>query len=802
VTLLLPFLAQITIAVSAPDSVPALQPIALTITVTAPSSRKPTIIMPDLKHFSTLGTSASTRIDQVGGRARVHHEVKLTLEAPSPGTYRIAAFEARVGAASKFSTPVSIRVTKAVASVIPLIVTRGTIKPGDPVTVAATVDPDTVYVGQQSTYQVAVFIEESVRNRLRRNPGFTPPEPRGMLAYDLAPPDGILPTRRSGDRRYEPHLYQRAIFPLVPGRHTIPPAELNYSLPLSYSFFSREESHVLRTDSLVLIARDVPAEGRPAGFLGAVGEFTVEAGVATGRARVGDPAVLTLKISGRGNIKMLPRPAITVPWGALIPAEERVVVDRTSEVIRGRKEFDWVLTPQVSGSHELPAMQYPFFNPRTEQYEIAVTRPETLSVAPGSLIAAEVAAADSTPLLPLRSIYRGEPDVPGHLRPGYWLLLATAPIPALVTAIVRRPRKRKVPTAAAILRGLKAKGQRLSPGDVRRAYVNALAQRLHLAAGTLATRAEFARALRRAGVSQPATENAAVLLGELDVAAYGMQSSEIAALIKRAQASYQAVDAEARIGTGAPVALAIPFLLTLGLAAAAASGFAATSQAAERAHFERGTRFYYERRFIDAGRSFGQVTSIAPDAADGWANLGTAAWAAGDTATAVVGWQRALRLEPIARDVRARLELVGSTSMASFAWVPPASTAGVAIAVAAIWVGAWLLALLRAAGRRGVSRRLVASLASLAMLLGAGAILLDERLAARKLVVVGETTPLRSLPALGADPVVTLHPGQIARSVHQQGEWTLVALDGEQEGWVTASTLVSLARDQSLGWIR
>jgi hypothetical protein len=49
---------------------------------------------------------------------------------------------------------------------------------------------------------------------------------------------------------------------------------------------------------------------------------------------------------------------------------------------------------------------------------------------------------------------------------------------------------------------------------------------------------------------------------------------------------------------------------------------------------------------------------------------------------------------------------------------------------------------------------------------------------------------------------VTLHPGQVARTVHHQGEWTLVALDGEQEGWVAASTLVSLARDRSPGWLR
>ena len=34
----------------------------------------------------------------------------------------------------------------------------------------------------------------------------------------------------------------------------IPSAELQYSLPLSYSFFSREENHELRTDSVTVVA--------------------------------------------------------------------------------------------------------------------------------------------------------------------------------------------------------------------------------------------------------------------------------------------------------------------------------------------------------------------------------------------------------------------------------------------------------------------------------------------------------------------------------------------------------------------
>ena len=795
--LLLPLLAQLTITVAAPDTVSVLEPIMLTVEMSAPSTRPPRLVAPDFGDLSVGRTTASTYVERSTGAARVHVEIRYVLEAARPGVYAVAPFEARLGGESARSRATRIVVrgpTGATGPTVPPIVAKAPFDASASVSVAATVSPDTVYIGEQTTYQVAVFIDEAIRNRLRRNPGFTPPELRGMLAYDLSPLRGVLPTRRVGDRRFEPHLYQRAVFPLVAGRHMIPPAELHYSLPLSYSFFSREEGRVLRTDSVLLVALEPPLEGRPANFSGAVGELSIAATVRPARIRVGDPAVLTLTVSGAGNINMLPRPAVELPWGALIPAQERVTIDRSSEIIRGAKEFDWVITPQLAGPQELPVIQYPFFNPRTEQYELAVSRADTLTIIPGGLVGAEQTEADTTPLLPLRAVYRGEQGAPLHSRQGYWLLLVTAPLPAALVAFVRKPRRRKVPSAAGVLRGLGSRRSKLTPAELRRAYVNALAQRLHLSAGMLATRADFSRALRRAGVSSQTTEAATELLSELDGAAYGMRPAALSALLDRAQKSYRAVDAEARPLAG-PSVPAVSMLLAVGLSLAAAGGLAASTRQDERGLFARGAIEYRERRFAEAVRSFGELTRIAPDAPDGWANFGTAAWAAGDTAAAVVGWQRALRLEPIAVDVRSRLGLVQSASIRSFTWIPPVSMTMMAVAIAVLWLAAWLMALIRAAGLRRVSRTAVIASAAAALILVAGAVLLDERLAAERLSVVGETTMLRSLPALGGDAVLNVRQGEIVRTLSRRGEWVLVELDRGREGWIESPMLISIARN-------
>ena len=167
---------------------------------------------------------------------------------------------------------------------LPEVVTRPRLERNGGVDFHALVAPDTVYVGQQATYKLGVFLDQEVRGRLRRNPEFTPPESRAMLAYDLPDPGGSLQVNRDG-RSYEVHVFRRALFPLTPGRYTIAPARLAYTLPQGQSFFSREESFSLRSEQVTLVAIDPPASGRPPDWSGAVGVWRASARVDSFRDR-------------------------------------------------------------------------------------------------------------------------------------------------------------------------------------------------------------------------------------------------------------------------------------------------------------------------------------------------------------------------------------------------------------------------------------------------------------------------------------------------------------------------------------
>jgi hypothetical protein len=210
---------------------------------------------------------------------------------------------------------------------------------------------------------------------------------------------------------------------------------------------------------------------------------------------------------------------------------------------------------------------------------------------------------------------------------------------------------------------------------------------------------------------------------------------------------------------------------------------------------------YDGRQFAVARTAFTSVAHAEPWAPDAWANLGTAAWAVHDTAMAAVGWQRALRLEPTAPDLRDRLQLAEPNGFGSIGFVAPVSAVVTFWVAAAAWCIAWLIAALLAFWRRAPHRlgiRRAAYAAGLGgVLLLFAALDLDQRQAARNLAVIRSTSRISSDPALGGETKATAVIGEVARAVRRQGAWTLVSLDDEREGWIESTRLISLERGTS-----
>ena len=771
-------LAQLAVVAHAPDTATLCAPMEISVAARARGSLAPQILpLVQTAALQVLKRTVASRIERDGlGQPTAFTEATFTVAADAPGRMVLPPFVAVVGTQRAVASAAPVEVHGG-GALPPVVMVRAWLDRG-----ANAPFTDTLYVGQQVDYVVDVQLNESARQRLRRNPTFFPPEMPGVLAYDLAPPAALT---RVGRRCFETLSYRRALFPLFAGRSAIAPAALTYSLPLSTSFFSREESFELRTDSVRFITLDVPLAGRPADFAGAVGAVEASARISTPRARMGDPVVLTLRLEGSGNVKLWPRPPLKLGWAAIAPGAERVQVDTSRPRVRGAKEFDWLLTPRQPGQQQVPPIDYPFFDAERRVYADAHTTALTLDITNASL-----AALDSAPVtrLGIRRALHEELPLPMPSRPWFWLLLAIAPAPAAVrralgTSKTRRERR----SATRRLQQAAARAEPLSARTLRRLYLEAIGERVPRTIGST-HRAEFSRALRLAGVTEETSNAAGVLLERLDSAAFSPAGPVQGDVVSEAGSVLKAVDAQAiRVPRLSPAIRAVLVLLaTFALAGAVRAlppGLAAT--------FTEGVEAYDHSAFTTSGQLFGRVVARAPRAVDAWANLGTAAWSRGDSAAAVRGWQRALRLDPLDSDARERLDAVVPPHIRAPAYVAPVPVNLLALVAIGCWIGAWLLLAIPAARRPVGGRALAGGALSVAVVLLLAALEVNERAEPHGLAVLRNSRPLLQAPG-SVTALASGNAGETASVGTREGAWVRIALDGERSGWVPVASVLPL----------
>lgn len=680
----------------------------------------------------------------------------------------------------------------------PVVVSQGRVDPRQDVNFSAVAVPPSVYVGQQVTYQIGVFLSEEVSRRLRRNPEFVPPDVRSMLAYDLPSPSSPM-GREEGGRHFDVHVFQRALFPLTAGTHTLAPARLTYSLPLSNTFFSREETHSARTSALTIVAKEPPVAGRPGDFAGAVGRIALAARVDTPTSRVGDPVTLTVSVRGIGNVSLFPRPVVALPWGDAVNGAERVAIDSGTSLVQGRKDFEWVVTPRREGTLEVPALRYPYWNPYTEQYEVALTTPLSLRVGGGALAARPMVSSDTVPRLSLRTAYRGAIAPPLSSSPVLWAVLGLVPLPALALGLRQRPRRTKPERAYAPLGKLAAAGN-ATPAELRRAFAAALASRTGVGSTAMTDSRAFVRALRRVGVTTETAQRTQLVLAEIDRATYGGASpSATGALLQRAADTYAAVDTEAIPAAGANRTSTRVGRLAVLLAVVVLGGTAVASadDALDAARFQRGVAAYDRGEYDASMREFRDIITRVPRAADAWANLGTAAWYANDSAAAAIGWQRALRLEPLASDVRGRLESTPGFRAGLLGDVPPVPVDAAAALGTLLWIAGWGALAFAARHARSELRSEALMAIGGGALVGLLTIALAEVLAGRHRVIIVHADRLRSAPALGAEASSEVMTGEGAVETGAQGVWSRLRFADGRTGWLETRRVASLDVDRT-----
>lgn len=771
----------------------------LTVRARTRSTEPVQIVLPPLSGFAIVGSRDLTEV-AMGGAAggAVRTTVReFQLRAEQPGALLIGPVRARQGESVVATDPILITVdtaTSRVGSSLSPLARRllehapppprpreGTAEGGGGrVALTVLVPDDTVVAGQQVDLIAAAWIPRELRERMRRLPVLTLAAPAGVWAYPATTPTGIAAARLVGGRWMDLFVSHQIVFPLAPGRLVVPPASVEYALPVTFSFFSREERYNLRSDSIPITVLPLPARDRPAGDQGVVGtELSLALGIEPATTRVGEPIEAAVTISGVGNVALWPEPVVRWPAGFRVyPAQTEVRVTPRDGRIAGSKTFRFLAVPDSAGSFVLPELRYPFFDVAAGRYATAAAAPRALTVAPG----AERRAARALP--PLQG-GRVEPWTVGRAdrlsrRLGWpgWLAIVVLP-PCIVWLAGRRRGARPSPGAA----GAGAARDMTHLGRLERQFLGVLAS--HVPDAFARDGDGLGQALRAAGVDGAVADHVKRLRDRLRAARYGPRGlGDAAELSAEIEQVLRVLGAEAS-SAGSPGAVAarrgriVLSLLCLGGAGAAA--LSAQSPSAE-ALYEAGA-------LRAAADSFAARAAREPQVAAHWYNLGATLYRAGADGKAVAAWTRAARLTPRNAVIRRARRLIvpidpASDRLLRVGWATPAEWAVVA---GAAWVALWLVAL----GRRR-PRAALALLGAAALGAAAGGAVEWRRHARPVAVVVAEAAPVRAAPYGGASAAATVASGGALLVGKSYGRWRAVRRPDGVRGWVLATELVDL----------
>lgn len=342
--------------------------------------------------------------------------------------------------------------------------------------------------------------------------------------------------------RYEEQRY--LLTAAAAGEGVIGPATVRYQTGSSpFSAFDRlfggaavSEEQTAQSAPITINAKPVPSFGKPASFYGAVGEgYTLSAAADPVQVEAGEAVNVTITVKGPDNLKSTGD--LTFPPLAgfkLYPAapESGTLPSGTNQA-RGYKTFKTVLVPAASGIYTVPAVQWSYFNPKTNQYATLATEPLQLTVTPSTKTEsgfnfAQAAAASGVQTLGsdvryLKTAYAPEAGLLDRL--AAWknlnaLFLGILAFGALFASVGRKSinQKRAYVSAKSALK------KAASEEAVADAVSTYLQEKLKISTGSLPLKAILS-ALKQRGIQPAAADAFSLLWQQLDAARFAPAAS-------------------------------------------------------------------------------------------------------------------------------------------------------------------------------------------------------------------------------------------------------------------------------------
>jgi hypothetical protein len=205
----------------------------------------------------------------------------------------------------------------------------------------------------------------------------------------------------AGKRYVRADVRKMILFPQGSGEYNLSPGSVKVSVEershydsflddffddsfFSNRIYSKKIPKILATQPITITVKPFPEQGKPAGFSGATGRFTLTGVIDRRSVKQNEPITMTLTIEGEGNIETLEKPV--TPELANFQIYDSDVDSQLLErrdTVMGRKTFQVIFIPEFAGTFDIPAVEFSFFEPMAEKYTTLKTEVFQINVLPG-----------------------------------------------------------------------------------------------------------------------------------------------------------------------------------------------------------------------------------------------------------------------------------------------------------------------------------------------------------------------------------------------------------------------------------
>jgi len=347
---------------------------------------------PDLRDFNVLGKSTGTSISIVNNEVSQKQTIDMTLKPRHPGKLTIGKVDVIVaGRTVASSQPIAIQVSGAAVQRPSNVPVPGAVpSPGKaterrvaPPTeeqddrqafLTAVAPQRTLYTGEPIYVEYVLYVRSNIPLQGVRPEGS--PDLKGFVVEQSDTSHDRAGGARIKGLAYNTHVqWSGTVTALESGEAVLDPLSLTMYVGDIFS----QRRYRMASEPLAIEFEDPPAKGRPADYVdGTVGRFVAVAALDKETVRVGNSGILTVEVSGTGNLRAVKPPVIRNSTGlrvSNIPTTDldEFVADKGG--VSGKRTFQYLLTPEHEGVFEIGRVDLPFFNSISGRYERTRTDP-------------------------------------------------------------------------------------------------------------------------------------------------------------------------------------------------------------------------------------------------------------------------------------------------------------------------------------------------------------------------------------------------------------------------------------------